>query len=142
MSDQQDPPVGYGSPPRHSQFKKGMAPPPRGKKDVGIDIYEFLSKPMDVLEKGKKKKRSVYEIGLVNMANDAIRGKTSKAARFISECQKAGLLDQNVVDDSGPGVVRIPHEYDPEEWIKNFDIYGSPPWPLEDDGQPKIGEIL
>ena len=58
--------VGYGKPPKHSQFKKGVCPNPAGRgKRCDLEVREILNKVLNAKtefrERGKLKKASRIE---------------------------------------------------------------------------------
>ena len=64
--------VGYGKPPKHSRFKKGVSPNPEGRRKrkplpAGDIINDALNAPAEYRERGKTKKatrgfRAISEI--------------------------------------------------------------------------------
>src|SRR5215208_3014056 len=73
-------PVGYGKPPVHTQFKKGVSGNPRGKK------------------KGQK--------GLKAVVEDVFQQKVSiRTARGIRKVTKLDALVQKLMNSRGPAVI-------------------------------------
>src|ERR1700686_1802062 len=89
---QPDPPdykIGYGKPPRHTQFRKGTTGCPTGrpKRPPGISIKEML----DGDQRGKNgeviSRREAYVIALVN---DALRGNQKSFTKFMKLMNRSG----------------------------------------------------
>ena len=74
MSD----PVGYGKPPKATQFKKGRsgnpAGRPKGKLNVATVVQQALSAPVVVNEGGRRVVRTKFEISMTQLANQAAGG--------------------------------------------------------------------
>jgi hypothetical protein len=83
--------VGYGKPPRHAQFRKGVSGHPAGrpKRPEGISIKEIL----DGDQRGKNgeviSRREAYVIALVN---DALGGNQKAFSKFMKLMHRSGLL--------------------------------------------------
>jgi hypothetical protein len=114
--DQHD--IGYGKPPKHSQFPKGKSGNPGGrpKAPIGISIKEIL----DGDQRGKNgeviSRREAYVIALVN---EALRGNQKAFTKFMKLMERSGLVrrDQNLP----PSVVHVPEvEMTMEEFKRNF----------------------
>jgi hypothetical protein len=61
--------VGYGKPPKHSQFKPGVSPNPKGRPkrksfDSAETIFDFLHDIIEYRENGKIKRVSRLELGI------------------------------------------------------------------------------
>lgn len=142
MADQPEKPVGYKSPPKHSQFRKGGPQPKRrSKKGDTVDVHAILSEPVRVGEGGAAQKLHPFELALLQMAQAAIKGDMRAAELLMHEFEKYGLVDRPVEE---PGICQhlvIPVDYDPDEWHRNLELFGPPPWPLEHDGLPRIQEL-
>jgi hypothetical protein len=69
--------VGYGRPPKATQFKPGRSGNPRGRpkgpKTVGAVLRDVIQRRIEVTENGKTRRISVLEVMLRRLANDAMR---------------------------------------------------------------------
>ena len=74
MSD----PVGYGKPPKATQFKKGHsgnpAGRPKGRLNVATVVQQALSATVVVNEGGRRVVRTKFEISMTQLANQAAGG--------------------------------------------------------------------
>jgi hypothetical protein len=97
--------IGYGKPPKHSQFPKGKSGCPSGrpKAPTGISIKEIL----DGDQHGKNgeiiSRREAYVIALVN---DALRGNQKAFSKFMKLMHRAGLMRRETVNR--PSVISVP----------------------------------
>jgi Family of unknown function (DUF5681) len=74
--------VGYGKPPKHTQFKKGQSGNPRGRGSKSRVPYEedefplrrMMMEPVVVTINGKKEKLPRYEVVMMSIANKAMAG--------------------------------------------------------------------
>jgi hypothetical protein len=104
MSDYE---VGYGKPPKHSQFKKGTCPNPngRGKRrdlHVGEIMKKVLNAKTEFRDRGQVKKASRMELTLRRLAAWATNGDVASAAMLLklrAHAEKNG--------DTSPTVIRI-----------------------------------
>jgi hypothetical protein len=69
--------VGYGRPPKATQFKPGRSGNPRGRpkgpKTVGAVLRDVIQRRIEVTENGKTRRIVVLEVMLRRLANDAMR---------------------------------------------------------------------
>jgi hypothetical protein len=73
--------VGYGRPPRHSQWKKGQCGNPnrirkRKPKSIATMVDQFFARKVDVVENGVELRRTAFEIIFLQLCNKAIAGNT------------------------------------------------------------------
>jgi len=69
--------VGYGKPPRHTQFQKGCSGNPKGRPKGSMNLPMLIRKALDekVLVGGsRKKKMTKLEVGLTIFANSVAKG--------------------------------------------------------------------
>jgi hypothetical protein len=78
--------VGYGRPPKNTQFTPGRSGNPRGRpkgtRPVGAVLREIIHQKIAVTEGGKTRRILVLEVMLRRLANDAMRG-DQKAIKFL-----------------------------------------------------------
>ena len=88
----QDAEVGYGKPPKHSQFKPGQSGNARGRppRKLGLnDIVEGTAMmPVNVTVDGRARKMPALQAILMQEVQKALKG-DSKAARFVLETFQA-----------------------------------------------------
>ena len=79
-------PVGYGRPPRETQFKPGQSGNKHGRskgsKNEATLINEILSRKIEIRERGKTRRISLLEGILLKFAEDALRG-NPRSATFL-----------------------------------------------------------
>jgi hypothetical protein len=70
--------VGFGRPPKHSQFKKGVsgnaAGRPKGSRNVSGVIAAALAEQVVVTENGRRRSISKLEVAVKQLANKAATG--------------------------------------------------------------------
>ena len=95
--------VGYGKPPMHSRFKKGVSPNPEGRRKrkplpAGDIINDALNAPAEYRERGKTKKATRQELTLRNYVRLALKG-DAKAAEMLlrlrAHAQRFGDAETN-----------------------------------------------
>lgn len=78
MSDEYE--VGYGKPPRNTQFKKGQSGNPKGRSKGRKNIRTILSNVLDrnvtITENGQTRKVKFMEALVIQMAAKALNGTT------------------------------------------------------------------
>lgn len=122
-ANQQD--IGYGKPPKHSQFPKGKSGNLSGrpKTPVGISIKEIL----DGDQRGKNgeviSRREAYVTALVN---DALRGNPKAFSKFMKLMHRSGLMRRE--KSTTPTVVHVPMRTGTrEEFMRAFGRPSSGP---------------
>lgn len=92
--------VGYGKPPKHTQFKKGQSGNPSGKKKKPKTLEQLLAaeaaKTTVVTIDGKKQKLSKAEVIVLSLVRRAMQGEV-KAAQIVG----MALSLQASVEDAG-----------------------------------------
>jgi hypothetical protein len=78
MPDETTYEVGYGKPPRHTQFKKGQSGNPAGGRSRPVGLIEAaaktLSRKISAMVEGKKRKVTIQEAILLGLVQKAIKG--------------------------------------------------------------------
>jgi hypothetical protein len=64
----------------------------------------------------------------------ALSGDMRRARRFLKLCQEAGSFEVPEEVDDHQYVLRIPKDWDHDEWLAMYDQLGPPPWPGDRDG--------
>ena len=111
--------VGYGKPPKHSQFQKGICPNPKGRgggRDFKLEdiTNKVLHTPIAFRESGKVKKASRLELMVRRLAAQAVKGDVASAAQLLMlrvHAQKHG--------DTGPLVIKVTGGL-PEDWEEGW----------------------
>jgi hypothetical protein len=80
--------VGYGKPPKHSRFKKGVCPNPRGRgrRPLSVDeqiVRNVLYARSEFRENGRIKKASRLEIEIRKLGAAAVQGDIGSAAKLL-----------------------------------------------------------
>jgi len=109
--------IGYGNPPKHAQFRKGVSGHPAGrpKRPEGISIKEIL----DGDQRGKNgeviSRREAYVIALVN---EAMRGNQKAFTKFMNLMERAGLIRRE--QSTNPSVIHVPSRIMTDEEYERY----------------------
>ena len=80
--------VGYGKPPKRTQFKRGQSANPKGRpkgsRNFGTDVLSILRSPVKVNKGGRARKISTQSAALLVLRDKALRGDL-KAANHLLE---------------------------------------------------------
>ena len=109
--------VGYGRPPKHSQWKKGQSGNPKQRrkrqpKSVATMVDEFFAREVDVVENGVSQRRTAFEIIMLQLCNKAMDGNSRAlnvlkkyldfaASRGPKNCIRAVLVDEETREPVG-----------------------------------------
>ncbi len=106
--------VGYGRPPRHTQFAKGQSGNPRGRpagsKNLRTLLARELDQPVRVVENGKRRTIPKRQVMIAQLVNQSAAGDL-RAAKMIFDLQRD--LEPDGRQDIGEG--RAAAERDPED---------------------------
>jgi len=102
--------VGYGRPPKATQFKKGQSGNPKGRpkgsRPVGAVLQEILGQRIVVTENGRTRRLPALEVMLRRLANDAMRSEPVALKLMLSlfdrygESPEAGIrMDEVLAED-------------------------------------------
>ncbi len=104
MTDQNDDDtdykVGFGKPPRHTQFAKGKSGNPRGRppkieasrgeRQQQIEFLEVAEEPITVMVNGKRKRISGLQAVALKLRQKAIGGEFRSIALFLALSNQSG----------------------------------------------------
>jgi len=111
--------IGFGRPPKHSQFKKGQSGnpkgPPRKKGSGGVNIADILNRTTTVRNKGRKQQMQPFEIAIRKQLKKALAGDVAAMIAFIKKCEQHGLINAPAL--STGGVVTAPPGVDFQQWF-------------------------
>ncbi len=102
MSDKDKPyEVGYGKPPKETQFKKGQSGNLKGRekgtKNFGTLFRDGLNKTIIINENGEEKHITVREAIVKRVLVDAMKGK-SKATEQVLKINSHQLREENLTE--------------------------------------------
>jgi hypothetical protein len=114
--------IGYGKPPRHSQFKKGVCANPPGRPrrrntQIGEVVHSFLSAEAQYREKGRTRKTSRLELTIKRHVAAALNGDVGSDAMLLKMRAQAIRFG-----NPGPLIIRVknalpplPYKFDGED---------------------------
>ncbi len=90
--------IGYGKPPRHTQFRKGQSGNrkgrARGAKNITTILGEALSEPVVINEHGRRKRVTKMEVIVRQLANKAAGGDYRPIQLLLSYLEKHPLINR------------------------------------------------
>jgi hypothetical protein len=124
--------VGYGRPPRDSQFQKGRSGNPHGRprKRRTADLAAILDTPVSVTRGGRTVAMDQKEVELRQVLKKGLAGDLRSISYLFEELEQHGALP---VPKQNGGVVLLPSNDMPEDmamWL--FLNVGRPPWSPRD----------
>ncbi|GJD63986.1 DUF5681 domain-containing protein [Methylobacterium frigidaeris] len=107
--------VGYGRPPRASQFKPGQCGNPRGRPTKPKSLQAALERELDraivVREAGRERRLSKREVITRRVVDDACRG-DARALRLVRDITGSVASAQGASADPGPAAAAPPDSTD------------------------------
>jgi Family of unknown function (DUF5681) len=99
--------IGYGRPPRHSQFKKGVCANPSGRPrrfnpEVGDVVRSFLSAKAQYRDQGRTRETSSLELAIKRHVAAALNGDVGSTIMLL-KMRAHGLR----LGDTGPTIIRV-----------------------------------
>lgn len=99
--------VGYGRPPKRTQFKKGQSGNPRGRKKGTKSptsiMRALLDRKVEIRDRGRSRKVPLMEAILLGSAHLALKGDVKNIALLVkmaNDASEALAGDVNVVSES------------------------------------------
>ena len=96
--------VGYGRPPRHTQFPKGQSGNPRGRptgvRNKGSVVREVIERRVTIRENGIQRTVTVFKALVEKMVSKALQGSVNDQIKLIQLIEKHApeqLEDINLV---------------------------------------------
>jgi hypothetical protein len=90
--------VGYGKPPKHSQFKPGQSGNPKGRKPGAKSLKSVVtkraSKKVKIRTESGYRKVSTMEAVIEQLAIAAMKGDAKARSEFLRQCVDAGLGEE------------------------------------------------
>lgn len=87
MTDKNDYDVGYGKPPKRTQFQKGQSGNPKGRpkrsQNMSTLLYEELGRKIQVTENGQTKTMTARQAMVRRIVNDALSGKSVEVLKLM-----------------------------------------------------------
>lgn len=109
----------------------------RRRRFKPIKITERLNKPISISVNGEVEKVSPFEAGLLSIVAKAAAGDMRAAQSFMEHSEKAGIFVRLEASEECGLVLKVPKEWEWDEFKAMFDQYGPPPWPGEHNGLPR-----
>lgn len=108
--------VGYGKPPKASQFKPKRSSK-RGGKSVQTDVIKVLSEAVDVSRDGVTQTMAPFEISLRAQIKKAVKDRNvSSIMHVLSVAEKYDLSKPAPPTDPRGGVLVVPGRFTREAW--------------------------
>ncbi len=112
--------VGYGKPPKASQFKPKRSSK-RGGKSVQTDVIKVLSEAVDVSRDGVTQTMTPFEISLRAQIKKAVKDRNvSSILHVLSVAEKYDLIKPAPQVERRGGVLIVPERYTTEQWEALF----------------------
>jgi hypothetical protein len=113
--------VGYGKPPKHSQFKSGQSGNPNGaprkQNREMVDVAATLSEPIAVKKEGKSHEMQPFEASMRSLVRRGLNdGDLGAILKFLENCEKYGVIKPRP-EETGGGVIQAPKGVDFNEWF-------------------------
>ena len=110
--------VGYGKPPKNSQFQKGVSGNPTGRpkkaRDLGAVLLREANSPITIVENGQKVRLSKHEVAVKMFMNNVMKGKPSDLrlyfAQYPQAFDKVLLAAQQAKNEAGKSVKDLSDE--------------------------------
>lgn len=106
----------------------------RKKAALSVDVAKLLNGPIRVKVGDRFVTMSPVEAEFERCAIQAMNGSVKAMCRFVRLCLRMGLIEQAEPEGEFPQVLRIPKDWDHDEFMEQYERHGFPPWPGPRDG--------
>lgn len=87
--------VGYGKPPKATQFKKGTSGNPKGRPKGSLNLAtafnRALSERIEVVVDGRKRSMTKLEVAVTGLINRAVKGDAKATQQLLSLAPLVGI---------------------------------------------------
>ena len=105
MSDKSKYEIGYGKPPKHSQFAPGHSGNPKGRpkgtRNLKTDLDEELSQKVTITENGKRRSLSKQKIIVKTMVTKAVKGEQRSIDKAVDLIIKLFGVEEETRNSEG-----------------------------------------
>jgi hypothetical protein len=133
--------VGYGRPPKETQFRLGQSGNPtgsrKGSKTIGVRLQELMNSKVTVTEGGRSRRISRLDVMLRQLTNDAMRGDQRALKLLMEFLHRYGAEVQGTVrsEEITSEDLEILSDYVRRTGSSNSDLNVSPNEGDDDDGE-------
>lgn len=124
--------VGYGRPPKQTQFKKGQSGNPKGRpkkrSKAEFDLGEIMDRSMTVKVDGELRKMQPKEVELRQLVERALKKQDLAAIGYLLELFTKYKAIEPPQDTPRNGVVVLPRTVPWPVATAAFEKLGHPPW--------------
>ena len=126
--------VGYGKPPEHSRFVKGVSGNakgrPKGKKNMDTIIHEALFEPIQIQQNGRQKTMPAIQAILLKMRINALAGDHRASMAALQLAGRTAAVDEVGQTEAVVGPLDEQTLY---AVLRDYLDHKAPPAPERDD---------
>ncbi len=128
--DPRDERVGYGRPPKASQFKKGQSGNPLGRPPKSRSRAHIAGRVLGEMQrlsgqpKGARVRYTTLEVIVMTLKQLAAAGKSGASALYLRFSER---YTQQERTQHSVGYLVVPEELTPEEWVARYSPKDGPP---------------
>lgn len=120
--------IGYGKPPKETQFKKGTSGNPRGRpkgvKNMCTSLKRLYNQEVPIREGNKVHKMSILEVIVTKQLHNAMTGNTKAFTAVVSLAIRQGFFESESIDNRPlGGVLKVPGIADVDKWEESATKY-------------------